>query len=214
MKAVPELLCQPAFTSMQSEREGISARSEEQSSQCEVSHHEAIQKMIEVHSRFIYRVAFAVVRNPSDAEDVVQETFLQLLRGSPGRVLNGAIEDERGYLARVGWRLAVRRKQHPPPEPRSREILLEQPSPCRNPEQAALDRDLETWLHRRIDELPPKLRQPLTLAALGELTSPQIAAILGLPEGTVRRRIHSARQILRRYLENRTKKIGKEKAHE
>jgi RNA polymerase sigma-70 factor (ECF subfamily) len=81
--------------------------------------------------------------------------------------------------------------------------LLQQAFSGRNPEQATLDSDLETWLHRRIDELPPKLRQPLALAALGELTSPQIADVLDIPEGTVRRRIHTARQILKRQLENR-----------
>jgi RNA polymerase sigma-70 factor (ECF subfamily) len=169
----------------------------------EVRHRDFIQHMIDKHSSFVYRVAFALVRNPADAEDVVQETFLQLLRGSPARVLDDAIQDERGYLARVAWRLSVRRKQRPPPEARSEEILQQQLSPGRSPEQAALDGDLETWLHRRIDQLPPKLRQPLALAALGELASPQIALILGIPEGTVRRRIHTARQILKRHLEER-----------
>ena len=188
---------------MQSLNRGVPERTEEPSSRQEVRHRRILQRMIDQHSRFVYRVAFALVRNAADAEDVVQETFLQLLRGSPARVLDGAIQDERGYLARVAWRLAVRRKQRPPPEARSEEILLEQLSPVRSPEQAALDGDLETWLHRRIDELPPKLRQPLALAALGELASPQIGAILGIPEGTVRRRIHTARQILRRHLDER-----------
>jgi RNA polymerase sigma-70 factor (ECF subfamily) len=204
MKAAAELLCQSAFPLTQSKGEGVPVRAEDQSSQQEASRRAAIQQMVEQHSRFVYRVAYAVVRNPADAEDVVQETFLQLLRVSPGRVLDGAIEDERSYLARVAWRLAVRRTQRPPPDERSGEILLEQLFPGRNPEQAALDSDLERWMHRRIDELPPKLRQPLALAALGELTSPQIAGILGIPEGTVRRRIHTARQMLKRQLEKRT----------
>jgi len=63
-----------------------------------------------------------------------------------------------------------------------------------------MDRQLETWLHARIDALPEKLRQPLALAVLGELKLVAIAKILGLPEGTVRRRIHSARQRLKREL--------------
>jgi RNA polymerase sigma-70 factor (ECF subfamily) len=203
MNAVLEPPCQSAFQPTQSQGESFLARDGEQSSQREASHREAIEQMIERHSRIVYRVAFAVLRNSADAEDVVQETFLRLLRGSPGRLVNGAIEDERGYLARVAWRLAVSRKQHLQPDERSGEILLEQPFPGRNPEQATLDSDLETWLHRRIDDLPPKLRQPLALAALGDLSSPQIASLLGIPEGTVRRRIHTARQILKRQLETR-----------
>jgi RNA polymerase sigma-70 factor (ECF subfamily) len=63
-----------------------------------------------------------------------------------------------------------------------------------------MDRQLEAWLLARIDALPEKLRQPLALAALGELKLVEVAGVLGLPEGTVRRRIHSARQRLKREL--------------
>jgi len=203
VKALSELLCQPAAPPSNSRSGGVADRAEVESFQREASHRDTLGRMIEEHSGLVYRVALAVARNAADAEDVVQETFLQLLRGSARRMLDGAVEDERGYLARVAWRLAGRRKQRPVPHERSEEILLERPSSGRSPEQAALDKDMETWLHRRIDELPPKLRRPLALAALGELTSPQIAAILGIPEGTVRRRIHSARQILKRQLETR-----------
>ena len=73
----------------------------------------------------------------------------------------------------------------------------------RSPEQDVADMNFEAWLHGQIDSLPDKLRQPLSLAALGEFTSPQIAAVLGIPEGSVRRRIHSARQILKKQMERR-----------
>ena len=60
-----------------------------------------------------------------------------------------------------------------------------------------MDAELEARLHAAIDRLPEKLRQPLALAALGELRLVEVAQILGVPEGTVRRRIHTARQKLR-----------------
>jgi RNA polymerase sigma-70 factor (ECF subfamily) len=66
-----------------------------------------------------------------------------------------------------------------------------------------MDRQLESWLHDRIDALPEKLRQPLALAALGELNLVEIAKVLGLPEGTVRRRMHTARARLRQELMER-----------
>ena len=65
------------------------------------------------------------------------------------------------------------------------------------PEASAMDAQLQSRLHALIDRLPEKLRQPLALAALGELKLVQIAGILGIPEGTVRRRIHTARQKLK-----------------
>jgi len=82
---------------------------------------------------------------------------------------------------------------------------LEMRSQEAGPEQSAMDRQLEAWLHARINRLPEKLRQPLALAALGELRLVEIAAILGLPEGTVRRRIHTARQKLKQELAERKK---------
>jgi RNA polymerase sigma-70 factor, ECF subfamily len=151
--------------------------------------------LVDRHSRLVYRVALAVTRNPHDAEDLAQETFLQLYRGERWK----QIEDERSYLARVAWRLAVRRR----PRTREQELPAQIYSAAASPEESAMDQELEIWLHARIDALPEKLRQPLALAALGELKSVEIAKILGLPEGTVRRRIHSARQILKLQLMER-----------
>ena len=151
---------------------------------------------VERHSRFVYRIALAVARNPQDAEDAAQETFLQIFRGERWE----RIEDERGYLARVAWRLAVRRRK---PRMLEQELPIEIRSPEAGPEQSAMDQQLEAWLHSRIDALPEKLRQPLALAALGELKLVEVARILGLPEGTVRRRIHTARQKLRQEMMER-----------
>jgi RNA polymerase sigma-70 factor (ECF subfamily) len=53
-----------------------------------------------------------------------------------------------------------------------------------------------------IDGLPEELRLPLVLSASDELNSREIAAILGVPEGTVRTRLQRARQLLRQKLAN------------
>ena len=67
-------------------------------------------------------------------------------------------------------------------------------------EQSVIDSDLQAAVHRLIDALPEELRQPLVLSAIDELTSREIAAVLGVPEGTVRTRLMRARQILREKL--------------
>lgn len=159
---------------------------------------------VERHSRLVYRIALAVARNAHDAEDVVQETFLQLYRGERWK----DVEDERGYLARVAWRLAVRRRR---PGRLEQELPLDVQSRAASPEDAAIDAELEGWLHARIDALPEKLREPLALAALGELKLVEIAGILGLPEGTVRRRIHTARQKLKQELAERRGREGRKR---
>lgn len=152
--------------------------------------------LVERHSQLVYRIALAVTRNPQDAEDVAQETFLQFYRGNRWK----RVEDERGYLARIAWRLAVRRRR---PRNEEQELPVQLYSPAASPEESAMDRELEALLHGAIDRLPEKLRQPLALAALCELKLVEVAKILSLPEGTVRRRIHTARQKLRQELEKR-----------
>ena len=145
--------------------------------------------LVNRRSGLIFRIAFAVLRNHQDAEDVVQETFLKLYRSGAWR----DIQDEPGFLARMVWRLAVGRvrpRRQDPPE-------MEIPSRECNPEAAAMNADWSAILHRLIDTLPEDLRQPLILSALEELDSPQIAAIIGIPEGTVRTRIMRARSILK-----------------
>jgi RNA polymerase sigma-70 factor, ECF subfamily len=148
--------------------------------------------LVKRRSAFVFRVAYAVLRNPEDAEDVVQETFLKLYRGQAWR----EIRDEPGFLARAAWRIAVgrmKRRREQPPDPNI-------PSRERSPEMTAIDSNWNATVHRLIDALPQDLRQPLALSALEELDSPQIAAIMGIPEGTVRTRIMRARSILKQKL--------------
>ncbi len=65
-----------------------------------------------------------------------------------------------------------------------------------------IEQSAEAAVHRMIDTLPAKLRQPLVLSSIGEMRSAEVAAILGLPEGTVRRRVMEARALLREKLRN------------
>jgi RNA polymerase sigma-70 factor (ECF subfamily) len=152
--------------------------------------------LVDRQSRFVFRVAYAIVRNASDSEDVVQETFLKIYRAGAW----DRMEDERAFLARTAWRIAVDRRSRG-----RREIPIEQnpkeSSDGPNPEQSAMDADRNGVVHRLIDALPEELRQPLALSTVDEMTSGEIAVILGIPEGTVRTRLMRARQMLKQKLE-------------
>ena len=63
--------------------------------------------LVERQSRFVFRVAYGVLLNAHDAEDAVQETFLKLYRNGGWR----HAENERAFLARVAWRVAVDRRR-------------------------------------------------------------------------------------------------------
>jgi RNA polymerase sigma-70 factor (ECF subfamily) len=143
-------------------------------------------------SRFAFRVAYSVLRNAHDAEDVVQETFLKLYRS--GRWQH--IIDERAFLARATWRMAVDRRPRIQPEPARDEIR----ATASDPEAAAISADWNATVSRLIDALPEELRQPLALSALDDLTSHQIGEIIGVADATVRTRLMRARQILKQKL--------------
>ena len=150
------------------------------------------ESLVRRQSKFVFRVAYAILRNSHDAEDAVQETFLKLYR-------NGAwteIENERAFLARAAWRMAVDRLPQVQTEQAKFVLVSNTPSP----EQEAIAADWHATVHRFVDALPEELRQPLALSTVDELNSREISEILGVPEGTVRTRLMRARQILRQKL--------------
>jgi len=143
-------------------------------------------------SRFVFSVAYSVLRNPHDAEDVVQELFLKLYRSGGWRKMS----DERAFLARAAWRAAVDRLPKRETAPAPDEIR----SHGGDPEAAAIAADWNATVCRLMDALPEDLRQPLALSALNEMNSHQIGAVMGIAEGTVRTRLMRARQVLKQKL--------------
>ena len=158
-----------------------------------VSREARFSALVERQSRYVFRVAYAVLRNAHDAEDVVQETFLKMYRSGAWE----SMENERAFLARTAWRVAVdklRKVRHEAIDPDT------VPGGA-NPETAAVTANWNAVVHRLVDALPEELRQPLALSTVEEMTSRQIAEVMGIPEGTVRTRILRARQILKEKLE-------------
>jgi RNA polymerase sigma-70 factor (ECF subfamily) len=172
----------------------------------ERSRDEAIEGMVRQHSRLVYRIAYAVLRRHYDAEDATQETFLRVLRYSSTLV---AVEDPKTWLARIAWRVAVDRSKR---SGRRQEISLDQSeqqmrevvSPTASADQTIQGTQVGTVLEKLIAALPEKLRAPLTLSAIEEMTPRQIAATLNINEAAVRSRVFRARQILKDKLSMKT----------
>jgi len=148
--------------------------------------------MVERQSRFVFRVAYAVLRNAGDSEDVVQEAFLKVYRAGAW----DRMTDERAFLARTAWRLAVDLRSRV-----RRETPAQENAASGDPEQSAIAADRAATVHRLIDSLPEELRQPLALSTVEEMNSGDIAHVLGIPEGTVRTRLMRARQVLKQKLQ-------------
>ena len=163
-------------------------------------------ELVERQWRFVFRVAYAVLLNSHDAEDAVQETFLKLYRNRGWR----NVENERAFLARVAWRVAVDRRPnaarasvHDTGE--NLATLADPQSPEPGPEETLILADDRALIHSMIDALPEELRVPLVLSSDDELNSRQIGRILSIPEGTVRTRLQRARQLLSQKLAARQK---------
>ena len=165
----------------------------------------AFAALVRRQSRFVFKVAYTVLRNVDDADDVVQETFLKLYRSGAWQ----KIADERAFLARTAWRTAVG-KLRGAGRQRPMELAGPEPhAPGANPEEAAVAADSLSIIHRYIDGLPEDLRLPLALSTVEELNSREIARVMGLPEGTVRTRLLRARQLLKEKLTR-----GRDRHHE
>lgn len=147
----------------------------------------AFAGLMERQWRFACKVAWAALRNVADAEDAAQEVFLKLLRNGGWRDLR----DERAFVARAAWRAAADRLRQ-----RGAVALDEEmPGADAGPEATVVAADWEQAVRGLIDSLPEELRQPLVLSA--EMASREVAAVMGVPEGTVRRRLMRARQLMR-----------------
>jgi RNA polymerase sigma-70 factor (ECF subfamily) len=177
-----------AFSESMAFEQGGSAREQD------LTASEAFAALVARQSRFVFRVAYAVLRNRHDAEDVVQETFLKVYRSGVWQ----RIENEKAFLAKAAWRLAVDRRAGYAEESEQVELI----SGDADPERAVISADWSATVRRMVDALPEELRQPLALSALEEWSSREIAAVMDIPEATVRGRLMRARQILRQKLES------------
>lgn len=169
---------------------------------------EAVESLVREHARLVYRIAYAVLRSRDDAEDAVQETFVRVLRYS--RRL-ASVSNPKAWLARIAWRVAIDKSKR---ERRRNEVPLgtdvafaeEIVSPDASAENALRDARLTAELENLIAALPRKLREPLILSTIEEMTLREVSAVLGINEAAVRSRVFRARQILREKLAARVER--------
>jgi RNA polymerase sigma-70 factor (ECF subfamily) len=164
----------------------------------------SFEELIRRHEARVYRFLLRMLGDPAEAEDVAQETFLNLhrnglrFRGEARfstfvyRVAaNGALNRRRG-LGRLGAR--------------HRKLAEHQaagdhlPSGPRDPESAAAGAQIGRLVQAALVEVPETLRLPLILFDIEGLSYSEIARAISAPEGTVKSRIHRARKLLREHL--------------
>ena len=157
----------------------------------------AFAALVDRHARFLYRVAYGLLRHAEDAEDAVQETFFKLYRNDAWQ----AMEDEKAFLARAVWRTGLDRLSTAGAKAmkNSEDVTeMEIASGAESPEESALGASARAVMKALIEALPEALRHPLVLSAVEGMRSHEVAVVLGIPEGTVRTRVMRAKAELRR----------------
>jgi RNA polymerase sigma-70 factor, ECF subfamily len=138
-----------------------------------------------------FRVALGVLRNHAEAEDVAQEALLRAYRNFH------RLRDHsrfRSWLARTTWNLALDRLRAARRRARREESASEQIALHRADADAS--REFQRKLEKALDDLPEKLRIVIILAAIEGHDTREMAALLEIPEGTVKSRLYHARKRL------------------
>jgi len=157
---------------------------------------ETLAALVSQYSGTLYRVAFSVLRNASDAEDAVQEAFLRVLRH---RDTLGEVRDQRVWLIRIVWNIVLDRKRRAKTRPETddvAELARVLPSGGLSAEERAAAAQHHAHVLACVEKLPPKECQVLMLSAFEELNSVEIATVLGITESSVRSRLFRARNLM------------------
>jgi RNA polymerase sigma-70 factor (ECF subfamily) len=154
--------------------------------------------LVRDYSGLLYRVALSLLHNQAEAEDVVQDVFVRVLQRQPDLA---AIVDLRPWLVRIAWNLALDRRRRARPRQMDEsfaEALVSADLPA---DEALAEAGRIRQVLAAIERLPGKEREALLLSAMDELTSAEIAAVLGRSESSVRSLLFRARAHLRQRLE-------------
>jgi len=154
--------------------------------------------LVETYSALLFRVAHSVLRSQAEAEDVVQEVFVRVLKHR-NRLLG--VRDMRLWLVRIAWNLALDRRRRVRPE-QFDENFAERLAARSVPADRALGeaRRLKAVLYE-MERLPKGERHVLLLSAMEEMGTAEIAQVLGRSESAVRALLFRARARLRERLE-------------
>jgi len=152
---------------------------------CREGDESALAVMIARHRVRLVRVAANILRDSNEAEDVAQESFIRGFREL------WRLRDDRafsGYLYRICVRLCMDRLRSRRPET----IEFDSVQPCEGP--AVENRVL---IQKLLDRLTPELRATLVLREMEQFSYEEVAAAMKVPVGTVRSRLHTARERFR-----------------
>lgn len=165
---------------------------------------DSFEVLVRRHERRVYRLLYRMLGSREEAQDVAQETFLNLHRHGRRFRCQSRFST---FVYRVAANAALnRRRTLGRDRNRVQQLAARQaagdhlPEAPRSPEENLSREEVGRRVHRALLTLPERLRLPLVLFDLEGLPYSEISRVVGVPEGTVKSRIHRARQALRKEL--------------
>lgn len=170
---------------------------------------EAFGSLVTKYQDRLNRMALAILRDPEEAKDVVQETFLQAYVN-----LAGFRRSSRFYtwLYRISYNVAVgvlrQKKRVVPADRMSDESWGNLAGRGESPEDRQCRAESVEILRTALDRLAVEYRTPMVLREIEGASYEEIAEIIGIPIGTVRSRLFRARTILREIISRYEKDLS------
>jgi RNA polymerase sigma-70 factor (ECF subfamily) len=164
----------------------------------------AFRAVIKTHNQRLYRIARGVVRDDAEAEDIVQEAYVRAF---------AHLESFRGDASLGTWlsrivinealgRLRKRRRTVAMPENSQAEIIQFPLNPSDDPERTMAQRQILQLVERATDSLPDVYRMVFVARVIEGLSIEETSELLGVRPQTVKTRLHRARALLRKALDD------------
>jgi RNA polymerase sigma-70 factor (ECF subfamily) len=167
----------------------------------------AFSQLVRAFRRKVYSLAFRILMNHIDADEVTQETFVRIY-GRIGQLKSPEHFDSFVYRIATNYAIDMLRKRKgrvvamPVESELPGSVQLALSARVTNPEQLLENKQLLDAILKAAEELPPRQRTTLVLHDIEGLSKEDVARIMGCPEATVRSNLHIARSKLK-------KKLGK-----
>lgn len=153
------------------------------------------QELVHTCSKDLLRLAYSYLKNTQEAEDAVQEAFLNAVSK---KIQFESMEHAKAWLARSTINICKNKLRSPWHKKRNsfEEPEIEKTSPAVSPEEIAIQNDMDACLLKAVLSLPEKYREVLVLYYLEEYSVAEISKILKRSISTITTRLHRGRQKL------------------
>lgn len=177
---------------------------------CQAGDQEAWRVFVERYQDHLYNIAYGFLQNPVEADDVAQDAVVAIYRALPSFRGESRLQT---WLYRITVNVclqAIRRRRPPTSELPDEYDGGGEARPSTNPEDLSLRREARSRVRQMIARLPAKFREVVVLCDLQGLPYEETAEILHLSIGTVRSRLHRARNRLKNMLRDYFEEYGGE----